>query len=600
MMNETIGRPSRRPANMKTTLSKVPRLLPDDVTLDAALVVDGGPPTPAVDGRPRSPSAKPCLAPHMLGRREGEAACKVELVQGSDSGLSGQTQGLLRTRLRAAALVLFLGSAAFLVKGLVEKGLGYKDPVLVQGARMLLWFHVFHVTMLGLVSLVMLRRCSQLTLRQLRLVELAIFAWTAIFFLRVQHFNTLYAALRYGVVPSPVGMWLILIFTYAVFIPNSWRRAASVVGAMAAAPVLWSLVDFACFDAVARCPRAADEFRTLTLMLATAFGASVYGTYMIGSLRQQAFEAKQFGQYRLRQLIGSGGMGEVYLAEHQLLKRPCALKVIRPAKADDPKVLARFEREVQATAALSHWNTVEIFDYGRTEDGTFYYVMEYLPGLSLADLVERHGPLPPGRVIHLLRQTCDALGEAHAAGLIHRDIKPGNIFAAQRGGVYDVAKLLDFGLAKPLTTHSESLRLTQDGAITGSPLYMSPEQSLGENEPDARGDIYSLGAVAYYLLSGHPPFEFDTAMKVLVAHAREEPVPPSRWRPEIPADLEQVIMRCLAKRPEDRYQDAASLDRALADCDAAGDWSRAQAAEWWDQSENGVAEPASVAAAGLT
>lgn len=582
---------------MKTALSKAPRPLPDDVTLDAALVADDAPPPSALDGRPRSLAVKPCLARPGAGHQVGEPCCKVELVEGSDSGLSAQTQALLRTRLRAAALVLFLGSAAFLIKGFVEKGLGYKEPVLVQGARLLLWFHVFHVVMLGLVSLVMLRRCSQLTLRQLRLAELAIFAWTAIFFLRVQHFNTLYAALRYGVVPSPVGMWLILIFTYAVFIPNTWRRAAWVIGAMAAAPVLWSLVDFTCFDAIAHCPRAADEFRTLVLMMSTAFGASVYGTYMIGALRQQAYEAKQFGQYRLRQLIGSGGMGDVYLAEHQLLKRPCALKVIRPAKADDPKVLARFEREVQATAALSHWNTVEIFDYGRTEDGTFYYVMEYLPGLSLAELVERHGPLPAGRVIHLLRQTCDALSEAHAVGLIHRDIKPGNIFAAQRGGVYDVAKLLDFGLAKPLATGGEAMQLTQDGAITGSPLYMSPEQALGENEPCARGDIYSLGAVAYYLLSGHPPFEFDTAMKVLVAHAREEAVPPSQWRPDIPADLEQVVMRCLAKRPEDRYADAASLESALGECEAAGEWSREQAARWWNVSEQGATEAAEVAEA---
>jgi serine/threonine-protein kinase len=281
-------------------------------------------------------------------------------------------------------------------------------------------------------------------------------------------------------------------------------------------------------------------------------------------------------------------MGEVYLAEHQLLKRPCAIKVIRPGKADDPKVLARFEREVRATAGLSHWNTVEIFDYGRTEDGTFYYVMEYLPGFSLSELVERYGPLPPARVVYLLRQTCDALREAHAAGLIHRDIKPGNIFAAQRGGVYDVAKLLDFGLAKPLMS-SESLQLTQEGAITGSPLYMSPEQALGEVEPDARGDIYSLGAVAYFLLTGSPPFDGDKPMKVLLAHAHEEVVPPSHVRPEIPADLEQIVLRCLAKGPEDRFQTVNSLGQALSECEIAGDWSREHAARWWYETEHALA-----------
>lgn len=555
---------------MKPVYPNLKQLAPDDPTLDAPVDLLS--------------AAEPRHSP----------ACKVELVEGSGSGLTSQTQSLLRTRLRAASLVLFLGSGAFLVKNLITGGLpGLRDPVLIQGERLLFGFHLFHVTMLGLVSAVLLRRCQQLSLRQLRLAELAIFAWTGLFFVRVQHFNSLYCATQYGFVPNPAGMWFMLIFTYAIFIPNTWRRAAVVIGVMAAAPVVWSVFDVAWFDAIARCRHNYDEFPTLVLMMGTAVGAGVLGTHMIGTLRREAYEAKQLGQYRLKHLIGAGGMGEVYLAEHQLLKRPCALKVIRPGKADDPKVLARFEREVRATAALSHWNTVEIFDYGRTEDGTFYYVMEFLPGLSLSDLVERYGPLPAGRVIYLLRQTCDALHEAHSAGLIHRDIKPGNIFAAQRGGIYDVAKLLDFGLAKPLIdADRDSIQLTQDGAITGSPLYMSPEQAMGENEPDARGDIYSLGAVAYYLLTGHAPFEGDTAMKVLVGHAREDAKPPSRWRSDIPGDLEQVVLRCLAKRPQERFQDALSLNQALVECKAAGEWSRQRAQQWWYESENVLAQAA--------
>jgi len=383
-------------------------------------------------------------------------------------------------------------------------------------------------------------------------------------------------------------MWYVLLFTYAIFIPNHWRRAAAVMAVLAAAPVVWTMIDMIGFPAVAQTPHALEHLRTMALMMLVGYGSGVYGTHMIGTLRRQAYEARQLGQYRLRHLIGAGGMGEVYLAEHQLLKRPCAIKIIRPSKADDPKVLARFEREVRATAGLSHWNTVEIFDYGRTEDGTFYYVMEYLPGFSLSELVERYGSLPAARVIYLLRQTCDALREAHAAGLIHRDIKPGNIFAAQRGGVYDVAKLLDFGLAKPLLP-DESLQLTQEGAITGSPLYMSPEQALGEAEPDARGDIYSLGAVAYFLLTGQPPFDGDKPMKVLLAHARDEAPPLSQLRSDIPADLELVVLRCLAKRPEDRYQSVQSLSEALADCSAAADWSREHAARWWYETEHALA-----------
>jgi tRNA A-37 threonylcarbamoyl transferase component Bud32 len=554
---------------MRPDYRRFQQLAPDDVTLDAPadLLSASTPPPPP---------------------------CKVELVEGSESGLTDQTHSLLRTRLRAASLVLFLGSGAFLLKNLITGGYpNLHDPVLIEGQRLLLGFHVFHVAMLGLVTVVLLGRCQQLSLRQLRLAELAIFAWTALFFLRVQHFSSLYCATQHGFIPNPAGMWFMLLFTYAIFIPNTWRRAAVVVGVMAAAPVVWSLFDMTWFDAIAKCRDTYDEFPTLVLLMATGFGASVFGTQMIGNLRREAYEAKQLGQYRLKQLIGAGGMGEVYLAEHQLLKRPCALKVIRPGKADDPKVLARFEREVRATAALSHWNTVEIYDYGRTDDGTFYYVMEYLPGKSLSELVEDYGPLPAGRVIYLLRQTCEALHEAHSAGLIHRDIKPGNIFAAQRGGIYDVAKLLDFGLAKPRHNfNGHNIQLTHDGAITGSPLYMSPEQSLGENEPDARGDIYSLGAVGYFLLTGHPPFEADTAMKVLMAHAREEPSPLSRWRHDIPPDLERVILRCLAKRPEDRFQDVLALNRALLECEAAGDWSAERAEKWWYETKHMLAEAA--------
>jgi serine/threonine-protein kinase len=179
-----------------------------------------------------------------------------------------------------------------------------------------------------------------------------------------------------------------------------------------------------------------------------------------------------------------------------------------------------------------------------------------------------------------MRQTCDALHEAHGYGLVHRDIKPGNIFAAERGGVYDVAKLLDFGLVKPLAEHQDT-QLTQDGAITGSPLFMSPEQALESESPDARSDIYSLGAVAYYLLTGQPPFDGDRALKILFAHAQQEPRHPSHINSDVPPDLEQVVLRCLAKKPGDRYENAHNLKQALLDCEAAGRWGDAEAAAWW-------------------
>jgi serine/threonine-protein kinase len=223
---------------------------------------------------------------------------------------------------------------------------------------------------------------------------------------------------------------------------------------------------------------------------------------------------------------------------------------------------------------LTHPNTVQVYDYGHTEDGTFYYVMEYLPGLTLEALVEQAGPMPPARAIHFLRQICGALEEAHACGLIHRDIKPGNVMVCERGGIHDVAKLLDFGLVLPPTEEMKSDKLTQDGRIAGTPAYLSPEQAGGQEAVEARSDIYSVGALAYFLLTGRPPFAGGTGMEVIAAHLYEAPEPFSRHRPDVPADLEAVVLRCLAKEPNARFPNAESLNAALSSCCSAGRASR--------------------------
>jgi serine/threonine-protein kinase len=452
-----------------------------------------------------------------------------------------------------------------------------------QESLLLVSFHVILVLVLGLTALVLCTRCPR-SLRRVRLLELVVFGLTGAFFFVMQHEAFVYYVRAnrpleiVAISKVLVTYWCALIFTYSIFIPNTPRRAAWVIGLMALAPVVGTMTARARYPLVASV-LSVDQVIETVLMMAIVGGASIYGIYKMGALRREAFEARRLGQYHLRQLIGSGGMGEVYLAEHQLLKRPCAIKRISPEQAGDPRALARFEREVRTAAQLSHWNSIEIFDYGRAEDGTFYYAMEYLPGLSLADLVRNYGPLPPERAIHFLRQTCDALTEAHELGLVHRDIKPSNLFAAQRGGIYDVAKLLDFGLVKPIAT-DENPQLTQDGAITGSPLYMAPEQAL-EQPADARSDIYSLGAVGYFILTGRPPFQGNQTLKVLFAHAHEQVVPPSRWNPDIPFDLEQVVLRCLAKNPDDRYPNAEYLKRALDDCASAGRWDAERAREWW-------------------
>ena len=501
--------------------------------------------------------------------------CKVAMCDGSSPHLSKETQSLLRSRLRMAALVLGGGFGVFLVRELFTTD--YRSAT----ALFLLIFQ-------GVVTLTLLavggRLCHKCTysLKTLRGAELVIFGVPATFFVAMQWL------VIHGQTPILTGItapWMLLILVYSLYIPNAWKRAAWVLGSFAVAPtVLCIIAAIVMHDAY----KAATPSNIATVFMTMALAAFIgtWGVHTINRLRREAFEAKQLGQYRLKRLLGAGGMGEVYLAEHQLMKRPVAIKLIKPGKAADPQALARFHREVQATAKLTHWNTIEIFDYGHTDDGTFYYVMEYLPGKSLADLVIQHGPLAPERVVALMEQTCEALAEAHRLGLIHRDIKPGNIFAAERGGVYDVAKLLDFGLAKPMFNTGD-VNLTQEGSITGSPLFMAPEQATGDGIPDARSDIYALGAVAYYLLTGHPPFEADNAVKVLLAHAQKPVVPPSQLQSGIPAELDRIVLRCLEKKADDRYANVTELEAALEHTPLHGVWTRDHASQWW-QSNGGV------------
>jgi hypothetical protein len=434
-----------------------------------------------------------------------------------------------------------------------------------------------------------------ISLAWLKVLELGMIGLIAGRFAIVQYHRMLLFSLRDDrmmaqlTMKNVVLLVTILMITYGLYVPKSWRRTALVVGPLACLPFATLSMLLLRHPATmswlwegwkrSETPRIWLFGFDAMILFILAVG-STFGARTISLLRRQVAEARQLGQYRLKRRIGVGGMGEVYLAEHQLLKRPCAVKLIRPGDETDPRALERFEREVRVTATLSHPNTIEIYDYGRAEDGSYYYVMEYLPGLGLAELVVRHGPLPPARAVYLLRQVCGALREAHAAGLIHRDIKPSNIFAARRGGNDDVAKLLDFGLVRPATT-LRSAHLSAEGQVLGTPLFMSPEQATSSRDVDERSDIYSLGAVAYYLLTGRPPFEGDDGIAVMIAHARDPVVPPSRFQSDIPEDLEQIVLRCLAKLPADRFPDAVSLERALGACACAGDWDAELAAKWW-------------------
>ncbi len=514
-----------------------------------------------------SPASEPSKDSHPL----------IALVQGSDPGLSQETYQLLAQRLKLASLLMFAGFLTFFVKNLV-----YPEKFRTTADSMLFWDHLAITVITGVIGLRLCTNCQHM-LKHLRVIELLVFGGSATFFL-IMCYTQLTTCIKDGYLPSILPPWLLLVFMYALFIPNTWKRAAVIIGGMASLPLLLILAVRLTSDEFVRVVYENPHFRgfessTAILMILSAVSAT-WGVYTIGTLRRTAYEAKRIGQYRLKRLLGSGGMGEVYLAEHVMMKRPCAVKLIKPEKAGDRQALARFEQEVQATAKLTHWNSIEIFDYGRADDGTFYYAMEYLPGMNLEQLVDMHGPLPASRVIHLLSQTCDALSEAHAHGLIHRDIKPANIFAARRGNIYDTAKLLDFGLAKPLAKMEQG-SLTQEGNIAGSPLYMAPEQITGE-APDARSDIYSMGVVAYFLLTGKRPFEHENSMKVLIAHAHEPPRPLSELQSGISDEMESLVLRCLEKSPEDRFPDAQSLRSALLRCDESGGWTREDARQWWE------------------
>jgi eukaryotic-like serine/threonine-protein kinase len=318
-----------------------------------------------------------------------------------------------------------------------------------------------------------------------------------------------------------------------------------------------------------------DPAALTTLALNSAYVVGTYVFMVVGgnvmwSLRQQVFEARNLGRYRLKRRIATGGMGDVWVAYHAGLKRDVAVKILRPdAQERSADAVSRFEREVRATAQLVHPNTVRVYDFGTTEDNVSYYVMELLDGETLAEHVDRTGPLPPARAVHVMGQAARALGEAHEAGIIHRDVKPSNLFLTSLGGELDFVKVLDFGIAKVETV---GVAETRTGWLLGTPAYISPEVAMGKHA-DARSDVYALGAVLYFLLAGRPPFEGENAGSVVFAHMHEEPAPPSeRLGKSLPRDVERVVMRALAKDPDERYATGAAFALALAGCACAGKW----------------------------
>jgi eukaryotic-like serine/threonine-protein kinase len=383
---------------------------------------------------------------------------------------------------------------------------------------------------------------------------------------------------------SWVAAWAPL---FTVVIPTRPRKAALVtLASLSAAPVVIGFM--VATRRTTFSPDAKTFFFWIVLPYLLLTLMAYVGARVVYTLGKEVTEARQLGSYRLVERLGHGGMGEVWRAQHRLLARPAAIKLIRTqgvGGGGSEEAVRRFEREAQVTAGLTSPHTVQLYDFGVADDGNFYYVMELLDGLDLQTLVRRHGPLPAERAIYLLRQVCQSLAEAELHGLVHRDIKPANLFVCRYGGEYDFVKVLDFGIAKAVPDMMETgaLDLTRDNLLRGTPAYIAPEQALGDSQVDGRADIYATGCVAYFLLTGELVFTADTPMALVVQHASTLPTPPSaRSELPIPPGLDRVVMDCLAKRPGDRPQSAKELSRRLSEVGLSNPWTEERAREWWE------------------
>ncbi|MDQ3032709.1 MAG: serine/threonine protein kinase [Myxococcota bacterium] len=448
-------------------------------------------------------------------------------------------------------------------------------------------FDVAHVTILGEGNLAALW-----TLRALLL------AWLAIALSRVRRRPVISSrelelwvlASIFAIVGTISGMCLftgglesyyatsnLILMAGASYVPRPWRRIAPVaLCAVLLHPAILLGGSLFLPDVAAQLADGPTLYRFLVfvVLLATSCVFVTGGAHLVYTLRRELGEYRSIGRYRLRRRLGRGGMGEVWAAWHKGLGREVAVKMLRvdaSGTAACPIAAERFRREVRATSELVHPNTVRVFDYGATEDGILYYAMELLVGENLRSLVKREGALPPARAVHLLSQAARALAEAHRKGIVHRDVKPENLFVIDAGGERDFVKVLDFGIAKVLDIAAHEDVLTHTGALTGTPATMSPE-AITASEIGPPADVYALGAVLYFTLAGRFPFEGEAASQ-LVAHLHDPVIPPSvKGRTDVPRDLEDVVLAALAKDPRCRYADAGAFAQALAACTIAGTW----------------------------
>jgi eukaryotic-like serine/threonine-protein kinase len=393
-------------------------------------------------------------------------------------------------------------------------------------------------------------------------------------------------AIDLGGIRSPYmhGISLVML-VWSALIPTHWRRGVpTLLQAGVSFPVVMGIGALISPQARADWMNASAliVFVSNYVFVVSSAILSAILSHLVWKAQQQA---RKMGSYYLEEQLGTGGMGEVWRARHHLLARRAAIKLIRPeGLGSDTRsqqvALTRFEREAQSTASLRSPHTINLYDFGVSDAGAFYYVMELLVGRDMQSLVRDFGPLPPERVLYLLAQVCESLAEAHAAGLVHRDIKPSNIYVCRVGLRYDFVKVLDFGIAKDHRADDGSITIPHH--VVGTPAYIAPEVVLGDSPVDGRADIYALGCVAYYLVTGHRVFEDPSAMQVMIKHLQEPPLPPSqRTELPVPPDLDALILRCLEKKPRQRPQDIDELLRLIGQCRVAATWDYDRARDWW-------------------
>jgi serine/threonine-protein kinase len=515
----------------------------------------------------------------LAGRARGPETREPRLRGGfrrADDDFLRELREYLQTRLRIiSTCLLTVGALLLLLSGITgAAGAGWDGSVLLE-ARFLA--HASAILVALGVTAVLHRKA--LTYRALVAIDaaimlIAIAGATGVF------------ALDYRADPHDVPAFLALfLVARSLVVPSTVRRTLLVCVWGLVGILLVQLLHGVTYDARGEV-RPADTFFSRVLwnqvVLAFALGLAALASRLNFSLRVKAYEARRMDQYVIEGLIGEGAMGVVYRAQHALMRRPTALKLLRPERAGG-RALRRFEMEVRQTCLLTHPNTVRIYDYGHTADGTFFYAMELLEGADLHEIVARTGPLPASRVVHVLRHACGALEEAHTRGLVHRDIKPGNLMLCRQGLDEDVVKVMDFGLVKQ--TAGDGHDLSVAGEICGTPLTISPE-SLRGKPVTLLADIYGLGAVGYILLTGQPVFDGSSALQVTLKHLEEDPVPPSARGWDVPPELEEILMCCLEKDPQARPQGAAELARRLAVCSGVGAWTQADATRWWAENRD--------------